>query len=73
LEDDEPQLPVDWLRAAGGFNARLALTPNELRELQAGLELLIEPYATRKAAETPDGAAAVRILAYFMPEASESP
>jgi DNA-binding transcriptional ArsR family regulator len=71
LEDDEPRLPVDWLRASGAFNARMALTPDELRELQAGLEVLIEPYATRQAADTPDGAASVRILAYFMPEASE--
>jgi DNA-binding transcriptional ArsR family regulator len=71
LEDDEPRLPVDWLRASGIFNARMTLTPDELRQLQAGLEDLIEAYATRKAADTPDGAASVRILAYFMPEASE--
>ena len=51
------------------LNARLALTPDELREFQAGLELLIEPYATRRAADAPNGAALVRILAYFMPEA----
>jgi DNA-binding transcriptional ArsR family regulator len=69
LEDDEPRLPVDWLRASGAFNARMSLTPDELREFQAGLELLIEPYATRKAADTPEDAASVRILAYFMPEA----
>jgi DNA-binding transcriptional ArsR family regulator len=69
LEEDEPRLPVDWLRASGALNARLALTPDELREFQAGIELLIEPYATRKAADTPEGAASVRILAYFMPGA----
>lgn len=71
LDDDEPRLSLDWLRASGAFNARMSLTPDELRELQAGLELLIEPYATRNAADVPDGAAPVRILAYFMPEASE--
>jgi DNA-binding transcriptional ArsR family regulator len=69
LEDEEPRLPVDWLRASGALNARLALTPDELREFQAGLELLIEPYATRAAADAPKGAALVRILAYFLPEA----
>jgi hypothetical protein len=37
---------------------------------RAGIELLIEPYATREAADTPEGAASVRILADFMPEAS---
>jgi hypothetical protein len=70
LEDDEPRLPVDWLRASGALNARMALTPDELREFQAAIELLIEPYASRTAADTPEGAALVRILAYFMPEAS---
>jgi DNA-binding transcriptional ArsR family regulator len=71
LEDDEPRLPIDWLRAAGTFNARMALTPDELRELQEKLERLIEPYVTRKAADAPAGAASVRILGYFMPEAPE--
>ena len=70
LEDDEPRLPVDWLRASGALNARMALTPDELREFQAGIELLIEPYASRTAADIPEGAATVRILAYFMPEDS---
>jgi len=69
LEEDEPRLPVDWLRASGALNARMALTPDELREFQAGMELLIEPYASRKDADAPEGAASVRILAYFMPEA----
>jgi hypothetical protein len=36
LEDDEPRLPVDWLRASGTFNARMTLTPDELRELRPG-------------------------------------
>ena len=69
-EDDEPRLPVDWLRASGAFNARFELTPDVVREFQAGLEVLIEPYATRNEADTADGAASVRILGYFMPEAS---
>jgi DNA-binding transcriptional ArsR family regulator len=69
LEEDEPRLRVDWLRASGALNARMALTPDELREFQAAIELLIEPYASRTEADTPDGAALVRILAYFMPEA----
>ncbi|HUH20711.1 MAG TPA: hypothetical protein VLZ09_02485, partial [Gaiellaceae bacterium] len=54
----------------GAFNARVELRPDELRQLKAGLDVLIEPYATRNEADTPDGAASVRILAYFMPEAS---
>lgn len=69
LEDDEPRLPLEWLRAAGVFHSRVALTAQELRELQAGLERLLEPYSTRDAA--PDDAKPVRILGYFMPEAHE--
>jgi hypothetical protein len=69
LENDEPRLSLEWLRAAGVFHSRVALTPEELRELQAGLERLLEPYSTRDAA--PDDAAPVRILGYFMPEAHE--
>jgi hypothetical protein len=38
-------------------------------QLQAG-EGLIGSYAPRSEADTPDGGASVRILAYFMPEAS---
>jgi hypothetical protein len=49
----------------------MALTPDELRELQEELERLIEPYVTRMAADAPDGATSVRILGYFMPEAPE--
>jgi DNA-binding transcriptional ArsR family regulator len=66
VADDEPRLALDWVRAAGLFNARVALTPDELRKLQEGLERLLEPYSTRDAA--PEGAAPVRILSYFLPE-----
>ena len=69
LNDDEPRLPLEWLRAAGIFHSRVALTPEELRELQAGLERLLEPYTTREVTAVPVDAAPVRILGYFMPEA----
>jgi DNA-binding transcriptional ArsR family regulator len=67
VEDHEPRLSLEWVRAAGVFNARLALTPDELRRFQAELERLIEPYATRE--DAPAEAVSVRILGYFMPEA----
>jgi DNA-binding transcriptional ArsR family regulator len=70
LEDDEPRLSLDWLRAAGVFHSRVALTPQELRDLQADLERLLEPYATREVDAEPDDARPVRVLGYFMPEAS---
>jgi DNA-binding transcriptional ArsR family regulator len=64
----EPRLEVDWARAAGLLNARLLVTADELNELQAALERLIEPFLTRQADEGPGGAAHVRLLSYFMPE-----
>jgi DNA-binding transcriptional ArsR family regulator len=66
---DEPRLKLNWARAAGLFNARLTVTPDELRSLQEGLERLIEPLITREADDVPDDAGRVRILAYFLPEA----
>lgn len=66
---EEPKLDLEWARAAGMFNARLDLTPDELRGVQEGLERLLEPLATRSANERPAGVAPVRILCFFMPEA----
>jgi DNA-binding transcriptional ArsR family regulator len=64
----EPQLDVAWARAAGLFNARIDLAPDELRHLQEDLENLLEPYTSRSAVHRPAGAAPVRITAYFLPE-----
>jgi hypothetical protein len=48
------------------------VTADELRGIQADLEELLEPFTTRSADDVPPGAAAVRILAYFLPEAEPS-
>ena len=69
VAEDEPRLELDWARAAGLFNARVTVTPDELRGLQEGLEQLLERFLTRDPA--PADASRVRILAYFMPEAPE--
>jgi DNA-binding transcriptional ArsR family regulator len=66
----EPQLDVTWARAAGLFNARVELTPDELRRLQGDLEQLLEPFTNRAESDRPDDASPVRITAYFMPEGS---
>jgi hypothetical protein len=71
IRDQEPRLELDWARAAGLFNARVDLTPSELRDLQEELERLLEPFTTRT--ETPAGAAPARILAFFMPEPPATP
>ena len=67
--EDEPNLELEWARAAGLFNARVDLTADELRRIQDELELLLEPFTTRASQEMPAGVATVRILAYFLPEA----
>jgi predicted transcriptional regulator len=68
VRDQEPQLDVEWARAAGLFNARIDLTPAELQAIQEGLERLLEPFTARSSAEAPSATAPVRILAFFMPE-----
>ena len=64
----EPLLDVTWARAAGLFNARIELAPDEVRRLQEDLERLLEPFTNRPADDRPDGASPVRITAYFLPE-----
>jgi len=68
VRDLEPQLDVAWARAAGLLNARVDLTPDELRGLQEDLERLLEPFINRPADVRPPDAAPVRITAYFLPE-----
>ena len=67
--DDEPELELEWTRAAGLLNARLLVTPEELRDLQHQLERVIAPFLTREPNEVPADAAHVRLLTYFLPEA----
>jgi hypothetical protein len=70
VAETEPSLELDWARAAGLFNARVALTPDELRGVQVGLEDLLTPFLKREPGELPAEARPVRILGYFLPEAS---
>jgi DNA-binding transcriptional ArsR family regulator len=70
VAEHEPQLSLDWARAAGLFNAGVTLTPGELRDIQDGLEQLLEPFLNRDAADVPADARRVRILSYFMPSLS---
>jgi len=70
IDEREPTLDVDWARAAGLFNARLAITADELRAVQEELERMLEPYLNRASGDAPAGAAPVRVLGYFLPEGS---
>ena len=73
VREEEPKLELEWARAAGLFNARVDLTAEELRGIQVDLERLLEPFTARSSEDVPAGAVAVRILAYFLPEAGEDP
>jgi DNA-binding transcriptional ArsR family regulator len=70
VADDEPRLELDWIRAAGLLNARLAVTPDELRAIQEGIERVLEPFLTREPGELPSEARRARVLSYFLPEAA---
>ena len=69
VREDEPKLELEWARAAGLFNTRVDLTAGELRDIQDELERLLGPFTTRASEDVPAGAATVRIVAYFLPEA----
>jgi DNA-binding transcriptional ArsR family regulator len=71
VSDDEPRLTLEWARATGLLNVRVLLTPDELLDIQAEFERVLEPYLTRPADEASAGASHVRLLSYFMPEASQ--
>jgi len=66
---EEPRLDLEWARAAGLFNLRVKVTPDELRSIHEVLERLLEPFTTRSPTDAPPGVASVRILCFFMPEA----
>ena len=69
LVDHEPRLEPDWRRISGMSGARTLLTRAEAEALDLKMEELLIPYVTRDASEVPDGARAVRLLRYLMPEA----
>ena len=69
VAETEPRLEVEWARAAGLFNARMQLTPEELRRVQEQLEDVLAPFLTREPDAAPRGARPVHVLAYFLPEA----
>jgi predicted transcriptional regulator len=68
IRDTEPSLSIDWARAAGLFNSRIELAPDELRQLQDAVERLLEPFNTRESRDLPPDATPVRVMAFFMPE-----
>ena len=70
VEEVEPVLDDAWAGAAGLFNARMALTAEELVHVQEELEELLLPYLNRSEPDRPDATRQVRLMAYFLPEGS---
>lgn len=66
VETQMQRIDARWFAAAGRLSVRVSLTPQELDEIQAAFEKVLEPYVNR-----PIGARAdlseVRILSYFLP------
>ena len=69
VDEEEPTSTLSGRAPQVLLNARMDLTADELRGIQHELERLLEPFTTRASEEMPAGVAAVRILAYFLPEA----
>jgi hypothetical protein len=69
VEDESPRLEPEWMAASGRLSVRVALTPDELNEIQAALERVLEPYLNRSA-PVPDTAREVQILSYFLPRSA---
>jgi hypothetical protein len=68
VEGEMQRLDAPWFAAAGRLSVRMMLTPQELEEIQATFEKILEPYVNRPA-EAETGLRNVRILSYFLPSA----
>jgi hypothetical protein len=64
-----PRLEPQWLAVASRWNTGVIATPDEVAQLEASIEKLLEPPANRSTTDAPEGARRVRILRYAMPEA----
>ena len=68
----EPRLEVQWRRSAGLSNTTIAVTADELAEVEAAIEELLAPYVLRKAAAEPSpDCRRVRMLRYVLPDAAD--
>jgi hypothetical protein len=72
VEHESPGLEPEWMAASGRLSVRVALTPDELNEIQAALERVLEPYLNRSA-PVADTAREVQILSYFLPRSAPDP
>lgn len=71
LEQDEANLSPKWRELSGLANTTVRLTPEELEAVEDAVEELLAPYVNRPEQDAPEGARAVRLLRYVLPEAGE--
>jgi DNA-binding transcriptional ArsR family regulator len=64
-----PDEPPEWIEAAASSDALVCVTPEELRELEAGVGALVEPYLKRLEDPSPprEGTRTVSIIAIAFP------
>jgi len=70
-EQVEPLLEAEWRRLSGQANTSIAVTVEELAELQTAFEELLAPYVQRNTTGTPTEARVVRFLRYTLPGLAE--
>ncbi len=64
------RLDATWLRGSGISNTRVRLTAAELTEINRKIDELLGTYVLRSEQDVPGDARDVRILRYFLPDAS---
>lgn len=70
VKQEMRSLDARWFAAAGRLSVRVMLTPQELEEIQAAFEKILEPYVNRLPADSEASVTDrrnVRILGYFLP------
>jgi len=68
--ETEPLLEDEWRRTAGLSNTTVVVTADEVARIEAAIEEVLAPYVRRTGGpETTQGARAVRMLRYVLPEA----
>lgn len=71
LIEVEPGLDQQWRQAAGSGNTGLRLTVREARRLEADIEKLLAPYASRRKDDAPRSTRPVRMIRFLLPEQPE--
>ena len=66
-----PNLEPAWRDRSGLDNTRVIVTPEELEQITEAMREVLAPYVVRDPGDRPDGARAVQMLRYLLPEAAD--